>query len=226
MAILLVEDDRKLARTIARGLEEQGYTVDTRHTGEAGLERLRGAHVEACVLDVLLPGIDGFEVLAQARHLGVTAPILMLTARDDVPDRVRGLDLGADDYLVKPFAFAELVARLGALLRRGLPQRGGVLTCGGLTLDPKTHEVRIDGSQVALSPRQHALLEYLLRHHGEVVSRSMLLEHVFGYKFDPGTNIVDVHIAHLRQSIDGPGRPSLIETVRGVGYRIGRRDVV
>jgi two-component system OmpR family response regulator len=225
MTVLLVEDDPKLARTIARGLAEERYSVARCDTGEAAVDRLAAEAFDACILDVRLPGIDGFEVLRRSRAAGVTIPILMLTARDAVDDRVAGLKLGADDYLVKPFAFAELVARLGALLRRGAPHRGDVLKEGPLTLDATARRVAIDGREISLSPKQFALLEFLLRHRGEVVSRAMLLEQVFEYKFDPGTNVIDVHVAHLRQIIDRPGQPSIIQTVRGVGYRVGHDDV-
>ncbi len=223
-AVLLIEDDEQLAKLIARGLVEEGYDVTAVRDGEAGLERLTGGRFDACVLDVGLPGIDGFAVLERARAAAVATPILVLTAHDGVPDRVRGLKLGADDYLVKPFAFAELFARLEALGRRGAPPRPSVLSCGGLTLDVGTHRVTLDGAELALSPRQFALLECLLRRRGEVVPRATLLEQAFGYRFDPGTNIVEVHVAHLRQKIDRGGAPSLIETVRGVGYRLGTRD--
>jgi two-component system OmpR family response regulator len=144
----------------------------------------------------------------------------MLTAQDEIADRVRGLTLGADDYLVKPFAFAELLARLAALLRRGAPLREGVLRHGRVQLDPAAHRATVDGAEVVLSARQFALLAYLMRHPGDVLSRAMILEHALDYRFDPGTNIVDVHVAHLRQKIDAPGRESMIETVRGVGYRL------
>jgi two-component system OmpR family response regulator len=226
MTILLVEDDPKLARAIARGLTEARHAVAHCDTGEAAIERLAAEPFDACILDVRLPGIDGFEVLRRSRAQGVTIPILMLTARDGVEDRVTGLNLGADDYLVKPFAFAELLARLNALLRRRTPPHGDVLKEGRLSLDSSARRVAIGGCEVSVSKKQFALLEFLLRHRGEVVSRAMLLEHVFEYKFDPGTNVVDVHVAHLRQIIDQPGEPSLIQTVRGVGYRVGRGDVV
>jgi two-component system OmpR family response regulator len=221
---LLVEDDPRLQRMIARGLTDEGYEVVGAADGETGLDHLVSGGVDACVLDVLLPGIDGFEVLTRARSAGVATPILMLTALDTVPDRVRGLNLGADDYLVKPFAFAELLARLSALLRRGPLPSGKVLRHGALALDAAAHRLTVDGAEVALSHKQFALLELLLRRRGEVVSRAAILETVFGYRFDPGTNLVDVHVANLRQRIDRPGRVSLIEAVRGVGYRLRGSD--
>jgi DNA-binding response OmpR family regulator len=222
--VLLVEDDPKLSRMIARGLGEEGYEVVLAADGETGLQRLLAGGIDACILDVLLPGVDGFAVLEQARAGGAATPILMLTALDAVPDRVRGLNLGADDYLVKPFAFAELLARLSALLRRGPLPRGRVLRQGPLVLDTTAHRLTVDGAEVALSQRQFALLELLLRRQGEVVSRAVILEEVFGYGFDPGTNVVDVHVANLRQRIDRPGHPSRIETIRGVGYRLRRGE--
>ena len=217
MRILLVEDDAKLRRMLARGLGEEGYAIAEAATGEEGLAMLLADALDGCILDVMLPGLDGYAVLQQTRAAAIATPILLLTARDAIGDRVRGLDLGADDYLVKPFAFAELVARLRALLRRGASRREPVLRLGELVLDPLAHEVSLRGQPLALSEKQFALLQYLLVHRGEVVSRSMVLREVFGYAFDPGTNLVDVHIANLRQRLGTAG--AAIETVRGVGYR-------
>src|ERR1700712_5413813 len=174
---------------------------------------------DLCILDVLLPTLDGFEVLRRARQQGVTTPVLMLTARDGVVDRVRGLKLGADDYLIKPFAFAELLARLQLLLRRG-KMVVDKLSAGDVTLDPSAHRVWRGDQEVELSHKQFMLLELLMRHRGQVVSRAMILKRLWGYDFEPGTNLVDVHIAHLRQKIDVAEKPSLIQSVRGVGYRL------
>jgi two-component system OmpR family response regulator len=218
--ILLVEDDRKLARMLERGLTEAGNQVAAVRDAESGLERLRAGGFDVCVLDVLLPGMDGFAALERARAEGIATPMLMLTARDSVADRVRGLQLGADDYLVKPFAFAELEARLSALARRSAPPRETILRAGSLVLDPAAHTVTLDGRALELSAKQFALLAFLLRHRGRVVTRQMVLEEVFGYEFDPGTNIVDVHVANLRKKIDAPKGASRIETIRGVGYRL------
>ena len=218
MRVLLIEDDVALARVLKRGLSEDGHEIVHAADGPSGLARLREGDHDVCVLDVLLPGLDGFAVLSQARAAGIATPILMLTARDAVPDRVEGLKRGADDYLVKPFAFAELVARLEALARRPAP-REGPLRAGDLEIDPVAHRARLADRELTLSQKQFALLAFLLKHRGQVVTRQMVLERVFGYGFDPGTNLVDVHIGNLRQKIDAPGAPSRITTIRGVGYR-------
>jgi two-component system OmpR family response regulator len=219
LRVLVIEDDRALQRVLRRGLEEEGHEVTVVGDGPGGLQRLLDGGADVCVLDLNLPGLDGFGVLERARSGGVTLPILVLTARDAVPDRVAGLRRGADDYLTKPFAFAELIARLEALTRRGAA-REAVLQAGDLELDPAAHRATIGGRALALSEKQFALLGFLLRHRGQVVTRAMVLQEVFGYSFDPGTNIVDVHVGHLRQKIDRPGAPSRITTVRGVGYRL------
>jgi len=224
MTVLVVEDDASLARVLERGLVEEGHTVTRVGDGEKALDALTDGNLrfEVCVLDVMLPKLDGFGVVERARAAGVATPILLLTARDAVPDRVEGLRRGADDYLTKPFAFAELLARLEALARRGTPparDREPVLEAADLALDRGAHRVTVGGDEVALSEKQFALLEFLLRNRGQVVTRQMVLKEVFGYAFDPGTNIVDVHVGHLRQKIDGAGK-SRITTVRGVGYRL------
>lgn len=223
MRLLLIEDDTRLVRSLTAGLAEAGFAVDSAGDGPEGLQALRAHRYDACVLDVNLPSGDGFQVLRAARSEGLGTPILILTARDAVADRVHGLDHGADDYLVKPFAFAELVARLRVLLRRGTPQRAGLLRAGALTLDAAAHEVRVGGYQVELTQKQFTLLEYLLVHLDQVVTRRMLLSGVWGYSFDPGTNLVDVHVAQLRRRLEsaGPGGwVCPIETLRGVGYRV------
>ena len=218
MKLLLVEDDPKVVEVVARGLVEEGFTVETRASGREGLEALiRGA--DACVLDLLLPDMGGLEVLRSARAQGVQTPILILTACDGLSDRVLGLDSGADDYLIKPFAFAELLARLRALGRRGSPAQAAKLAFGDLEIDRADHRVTLAGRNLALSPTQFALLEFLARNAGQVVTRGMIMEKVFKYSFDPGTNIVDVHIAHLRRKVDRASGDSIIETVRGIGYR-------
>lgn len=223
MRLLLIEDDHRLVRSLAAGLIEEGFAVDTQSDGPAGLDALRAHRYDACILDVNLPTptCDGFAVVHAARVAGCSTPILLLTARDAVADRVHGLNQGADDYLVKPFAFAELLARLRALLRRGTPQHRSLLTCGELTLDPAAREVRVGDQRIDVPQKQFTLLEYLLLHSGEIVTRSMLLSGVWGYSFDPGTNVVDVHIGQLRRRIEQSGHRCPIETVRGVGYRIG-----
>jgi two-component system OmpR family response regulator len=217
----VVEDDASLARVLERGLDEEGHRVTRVADGETALATLGASAFDVCVLDVMLPRLDGFAVVEQARAAGVTTPILLLTARDAVPDRVEGLRRGADDYLTKPFAFAELLARLEALARRGAARPPEPeARVGDLVLDRAGHRVTLGGRELTLSERQFALLDFLMRHRGQVVTRRMVLQQVFGYAFDPGTNIVDVHMGHLRQKIDAPGRPSRITTVRGVGYRL------
>jgi len=219
MRLLLVEDDPKLTAMLGRGLREEGYDVTAVSDGDAGLAALRGGGFDACVLDVLLPGRDGFSVLAAARANGVTTPVVILTARDAVFERVRGLSLGADDYLTKPFAFAELVARLQARTRPPLRSQPTRASWGEIELDRAAHRVTVAGELIALSARQFALLDYLLGHQGEVVTRATLLEQVFGYEYDPGTNIVDVHLMHLRRRLGAAGA-SFVVSVRGVGYRV------
>lgn len=220
MRLLLIEDDQRLERALRAGLSEEGFVVDPVGDGPPGLLALRAHRYDACVLDLNLPSGDGLALLQAARAEGIATPILILTAREAIPDRVRGLDLGADDYLLKPFAFAELLARLRVLLRRGTAPRASVLRSGELTLDLATHKTRIADQLIELTQKQRALLAYLLVHADEVVTRGMLLSAVWGYSFDPGTNIVDVHIAQLRRRIEQAGHRCPIETVRGVGYRL------
>ena len=219
MRVLVVEDETKMARAIRRGLEQEGYAVDTVPDGDEGLYQAGEHPYDAVILDVMLPGLDGFEVCRRLRATGNWAPVLMLTARDRVADRIAGLDAGADDYLVKPFAFGELVARLRALIRRGSVERPTVLAVGDLTLDPAAHRVARCGQEVELSAREFALLEFLMRHAGEVVSRSAILDHVWDYNYDGLSNVVDVYIGYLRRKLGAAGGPR-IETVRGMGYRL------
>jgi two-component system OmpR family response regulator len=216
MRVLIVEDEEKLARTLRRGLQRYGYAVDLARTGDEGLFHARVYDYDALVLDVMLPGPDGFEVCRTLRDEGRWAPVLMLTARDQVDDRIHGLDAGADDYLVKPFAFRELLARLRALIRRGGPERPAILTVGDLVVDPASHTVRKAGQPIELTPREFALLEFLARHADRVVSRTELIEHVWDRNFEGSSNIVDVYVGYLRRKI-GNG---LIRTVRGVGYTL------
>ena len=218
MRLLLVEDDAKLSATLARGLRAEGYAVDVAVTGEGALFQARVHDYDALVLDVMLPGPDGLAVCRTLREEGRWSPVLMLTARDGVADRIRGLDVGADDYLVKPFDFGELVARLRALLRRGAPERPSVLVVGDLEVDPAARTVVRSGRVVRLTAREFAVLELLVRRAGEVVSRTALLDHVWDEHYEGSGNVVDVYVGYLRRKLEIPfGRP-LIRTVRGAGY--------
>jgi two-component system OmpR family response regulator len=220
MRILVVEDQPKMARLIRRGLQEDGFSVDVAGKGEDALWMAGSAPYDAVVLDVMLPGIDGFETCRRLRADSVWAPILMLTARDSIEDRVAGLDQGADDYLVKPFSFAELAARLRALIRRGDQERPTTLSVGGLELDPAARSVRRDGTPIELSQKEFALLETFMRRPGAVLSRLELLEHAWDYEYENRSNIVDVYVRYLREKIDRPFGCNSIETVRGAGYRL------
>jgi len=223
MRVLIVEDEAKLARLIARGLGEEGHAADFAGFGEDALWMARGVSYDAIVLDLMLPGRDGFATCAELRASDVWAPVLMLTARDGVDDRVRGLDSGADDYLVKPFAFAELLARLRALVRRAPGERPTVLEVGDLRLDPAAHRAWRGEVELNLSAKEFALLALFMSRPGETLSRSHLLEGGWDIAFELRSNIVDVYVRYLREKIDRPfGRHSL-ETVRGAGYRL-RRD--
>jgi two-component system, OmpR family, copper resistance phosphate regulon response regulator CusR len=216
--ILLIEDDSKVARFITRGLKEEHFVVDQANDGEDGLHlALTGAY-DVVVLDVLLPGRDGFEILARLRHARVTARILMLTARDAVEDRVKGLEGGADDYLVKPFAFVELLARIRALLRRPPIEEPAVLEVGDLRIDARRQRVTRSGRLISLTGKEFAVLGYLVRHAGEVITRTRLSEQVWDENFDPLSNVIDVTIYHLREKVDRGFAPRLIHTVRGRGY--------
>jgi two-component system, OmpR family, response regulator len=223
MRILVVEDEEKMAGLIRRGLREEGMAVDVAGRGEDALWMAGSTEFDAIILDLMLPGIDGFETCRRLRDDGVWAPILMLTARDAVEDRVAGLDHGADDYLLKPFSFAELLARLRALVRRGRGERPAVLDVGDLRLDPATHRVSRDGTEISLSAKEFALLEVFMRHPGEAISRFQLLEHAWDYDYENRSNVVDVYVRYLREKIDRPFGTKSIETVRGVGYRL-RKD--
>jgi two-component system OmpR family response regulator len=220
MRVLVVEDEAKLAGLLRRGLEEEGHAVDLARGGDDALWRAAAAEYDAVVLDVMLPGPDGFEVCRRLRERGVWTPVLMLTARDSVADRVAGLDAGADDYLAKPFSFAELLARLRALARRGTAERPAVLEVGDLRLDPAARRVWRGDVEVSLSAKEFGVLETLMRRPGRVLSRHELIEHAWDAAYEHRSNVVDVYVRYLREKIDRPfGRRSL-ETVRGVGYRL------
>jgi two-component system, OmpR family, response regulator len=218
MRVLIIEDDRKAARLLAKGLREERFVVDLAHTGKEGDEMASVNAYDVIVLDWLLPDRDGIVVCRELRARGVATPILMLTARDSVTDRVEGLNTGADDYLVKPYDFSELLARLHALLRRSELIRPVVLSVADLTLDPLSHRVSRAGVAISLTPREYAILEVLMRHPGEVVTRAQLAERVWETEPDEFQNLVEVHLSHLRAKIDRGGAPPLIHTLRGSGY--------
>ena len=220
MRALVVEDHDKMRDVLRRGLVESGYAVDVAANGHDGLHLSLSEPYDVIVLDVMLPGIDGLTLCRRLRDAEVWTPVLMLTARDAVSDRVSGLDQGADDYLVKPFAFTELLSRLRALLRRGAPSRPALLRCGPLELDPATRLVRCDGELVELSAKEFSVLEFLLRHPGEVCSRTAIIEHVWDYNYDGVSNVVDVYVKYLRDKIDRRFGLHLLRTVRGAGYRL------
>jgi two-component system OmpR family response regulator len=220
MRILVVEDEPKMAAVVARGLRHEGYAVDVAHDGDGALFHARVYDYDAVILDVMLPGIDGFEVCRTLRDEGLWSPILMLTARDHVDDRIGGLDVGADDYLVKPFAFGELLARVRALLRRRPRERPAVLRSGDLELDPAGHEVTRDGQEVHLTAREFALLRFMMENPTQVLTRTRLLEHVWDANYDGPSNIVDVYVGYLRKKLEQPFERPLIKTVRGVGYTL------
>jgi len=223
MRVLIVEDEAKMAGLLRRGLEREGFGVDAVPSGEEAVWKAEAVDYDAILLDLMLPGIDGLEVCHRLREAGVWSPILMLTARDAIRDRVAGLDRGADDYLTKPFSFAELLARLRAVVRRGKPERPVELTVGELRLDPATRQARRGEAEVDLSAREFALLETFMRRPGEVLSRFQLLEHVWNYDYENRSNVVDSYIRFLREKVDRPFGVESIETVRGAGYRL-RRD--
>ncbi len=223
MRLLIVEDDPKLGRLLRRGLGQGGNAADLAARGEDALWMAKAHDYDAIVLDVMLPGIDGFQTCERLRGGGVWAPVLMLTARDAVEDRIVGLDVGADDYLTKPFSIAELRARLRALVRRGAAERPTVLELGDLRLDPATRRVWRGDVEVALANKEFALLELFMRRAGEVLSRFQLLEHGWDMAYENRSNVVTVHVGRLREKIDRPFGRSSIETVRGAGYRM-RKD--
>ena len=220
MRVLIVEDQPKLAALLARGLQEEGHAADVAGRGEDALWMAGAAPYDVIVLDIMLPGIDGIETCRELRRHGVWSPVLMLTARDGVDDRVHGLDSGADDYLTKPFAFDELLARLRALTRRAPSERPVVVELGDLRLDPAARRVWRNGAEVPLSAKEFAVLELLMRNHGSVLTRSQLLEGAWDMAYERRSNIVDVYIRNLREKIDRPFGTESIETVRGVGYRL------
>jgi len=220
MRILVAEDEVRMAALLKRGLEEEGYSVDTVYDGPTALWAATEQDYAVVVLDILLPGMDGFEVCQKLRKENRWMPVLMLTAKGEVADRIKGLDAGADDYLIKPFSFAELAARLRALARRGQSERPLVLSVGDLRLDPATHQAWRGEVELELSPKEFSLLELFLRHPGEVLTRSRILDEIWDFAFAGTSNVVDQYVAYLRRKIDYPFSRSDLETVRGVGYRL------
>ena len=220
MRILLVEDDRGIAHFITKGLGEMNYVVDEAFDGEMGCDLALSQFYDLIILDIMLPEMDGYEVLNKLRAEKIIAPVIFLTAKDDKEDIVRGLELGADDYLVKPFSFSELLARIRAVLRRGRKDEGQTtITIGDLTIDLMKRTVdRGSRKDIELSGKEFLLLEYLMRNAGQILTRTMILENVWGYNFDTSSNVIDVHINHLRMKVDKDTQPKLIHTIKGVGY--------
>ncbi|MFN8006817.1 MAG: heavy metal response regulator transcription factor [Terriglobia bacterium] len=223
MKILIVEDEKKAAAYLRKGLTENGFVVDIANRGEDGLRLGLTCGYDLIILDVMLPGVDGWSVLAELRRVGNVTPVLFLTARDEVPDRVRGLELGADDYLVKPFAFSELLARVRSILRRGILRQPETARIADLEIDFLQHKATRGGKRLELTPKEFMLLSLLVRRAGEVLSRTLIAEQVWDMNFDCGTNVVDVHVRRLRSKIDDPFARKLIHTIRGVGYVLEER---
>ncbi len=224
MRILLVEDEKKMRAFLKQGLEEQRYAVDVADNGEDGLHWALNFSYDVIVLDVMLPGMSGLEVCRELRSQRVMTPILMLTARDTVDDRVKGLDWGADDYLIKPFAFRELLARIRALSRRDSSQKATALTIGDLSLDMVTHSARRGDKQIELTAKEYGLLEFLMLHPNQVLSRTVIAEHLWNYDYSPESNVVDVYIRYLRRKIDDGYEDKYIRTIRGTGYQLADPD--
>lgn len=220
MRVLVVEDEKKVAGFIQRGLEEEGYTVDVAYDGEEGVQKAEAQSFDVILMDIMLPKKDGLAAIKELREKQIQTPVLCLTARDSVDDKVSGLDIGADDYLAKPFAFAELVARCRALIRRGSSDRGAEIFFADLRLDPVAHKVWRGGNEIELTSKEYALMEYFMRHPNQPLTRAMIAENVWDYTFDSFTNIIDVYVNYLRNKIDRDYDKKLIHTVRGQGYML------
>jgi len=218
--VLLVEDEIRLAQAVQRGLAAEGFQVELVHDGQEGLVKAASASYDVVVLDIMLPGLNGYRICQELRRRQVWTPVLMLTAKDGEYDEADAFDIGADDYLTKPFSYVVLVARLRALVRRGAPERPAVLRAGDLTLDPSSHRASRSGTELTLTPREFALLHFLLRHRDQVVSKTEILESVWDAHYEGDDNIVEVYVGYLRKKIDAPFGRRSIETVRGVGYRL------
>lgn len=218
MRILVVEDEKKVAAFLRKGLEQEAYSVEVANNGKRALQQALSEPYDLIILDLLLPGLDGISVLRELRRQRMSTPVLILTARKEVDDRVSGLDAGADDYLVKPFAFAELLARVRALLRRQGSDRSATLQIADLTVDPVTHQATRGERHLELTPREFAVLDYLLRNAGRVMTRTLIAEHVWDYHFDSDTNLIDVYVKRLREKLEAGGEKRLLHTVRGIGY--------
>lgn len=220
MIILVVEDEKKIASFIKRALEMEKYTVELVVSGEEALEKAEINDYDLIILDVMLPELDGFSVCDKLRKMKINSPLIMLTAKTQISDRIKGLDSGADDYLTKPFSIDELLARIRSLLRRGKKAATPKLKISDLTLDPKSHEVSRGKNELGLTAKEYKILDFLMRRESEVCTRNMIGEHVWGYNFNPLSNVIDAHISNLRRKVDGKNKIRLIETVRGGGYKI------
>jgi len=220
MKILVVEDEKKVASFLKKGMEQEYYTVDVSNDGKSGLNLALSEEYDLIILDIMLPVMDGITVLKKIRSENIETPVLMLTAKGNVEDKVEGLNMGADDYLPKPFAFEELLARVRALIRRKDKVKSTILSVADLSLDTQAHKVKRGESEISLTPKEYSILEYLLRNKNHVVSRMKLTEHVYEYQFDPDTNVIDVYINKLRNKIDKDSDQQLIRTIRGIGYMI------
>jgi len=220
MRILIIEDNHRLNNSLRMNLAHEGYSVDSAYDGQEGQDLAELTPYDLIILDILLPEKDGLEVCRELRRRRIHIPILLLTARDSIDDRVQGLDIGADDYLVKPFAMRELLARLRALLRRNHPYTNGQLAIGDLIVDPATHSVEREGRSIDLTPREFTLLEYFMYHPTQVVTREMIEQHIWNYDFECNSNVIDVYVRRLRRKVDDPFQVKLLATIRGIGYRL------
>ncbi len=224
MRILIVEDEKKVASFIKKGLEEEYFAVDIAYDGKEGLKLITSEEYDIIIMDIMLPYLDGISLVKEIRRRNILSPVLMLTVKDSLKDKVEGLNSGADDYLTKPFAFEELLARLRALLRRNEKSKSSILKVGDLILDLQSHKVLINNQEIILTPKEYSILEYLMRNSNKVISRTKLIEHVYDYHFDTETNIIDVYINKVRTKIDNNSDKQLIHTIRGIGYILKDSD--